>query len=98
MDKNFLLILFYSASGAVKNLAHAIADGAEDEGIIVKLRTVPKISSNTEKIESNLTEKGEIYQRSFGGQSLKFGKGGQAYRCAAVALSLIHICRCRRAN
>ena len=61
MDKNFLLILFYSASGAVKNLAHAIADGAEDEGIIVKLRTVPKISSNTEKIEGNLSEKGEIY-------------------------------------
>lgn len=61
MDKNFLLILFYSASGAVKNLAHAIADGAEDEGIIVKLRTVPKISSNTEKIETNLSEKGEIY-------------------------------------
>lgn len=25
------------------------------------------------------------YQRAFGGQSLKFGKGGQAYRCAAVA-------------
>ena len=61
MDKNFLLILFYSASGAVKNLAHAIADGAEDEGITVKLRTVPKISSNTEKTESNLPEKGEIY-------------------------------------
>ena len=31
------------------------------------------------------TEKGEIYQRAFGGQSLEFGKGGQAYRCAAVA-------------
>ena len=61
MDKKFLLILFYSASGAVKNLAHAIADGAEDEGITVKLRTVPKISSNTEKTESNLSEKGEIY-------------------------------------
>ena len=61
MDKNFLLILFYSASGAVKNLAHAIADGAEDEGITVKLRTVPKISSNTEKTESNLSEKVEIY-------------------------------------
>merc|ERR1711871_1045317 len=26
-----------------------------------------------------------IYQRAFGGQSLKFGKGGQAYRCAAAA-------------
>ena len=31
------------------------------------------------------TEEGKIYQRAFGGQSLEFGKGGQAYRCAAVA-------------
>eukprot|EP00181_Compsopogon_caeruleus_P003246 CAMPEP_0184686244 /NCGR_PEP_ID=MMETSP0312-20130426/21774_1 /TAXON_ID=31354 /ORGANISM="Compsopogon coeruleus, Strain SAG 36.94" /LENGTH=640 /DNA_ID=CAMNT_0027141135 /DNA_START=53 /DNA_END=1975 /DNA_ORIENTATION=- len=31
------------------------------------------------------TEEGKIYQRAFGGQSLKFGKGGQAYRCAAAA-------------
>ena len=31
------------------------------------------------------TEEGKIYQRAFGGQSLDFGKGGQAYRCAAVA-------------
>jgi succinate dehydrogenase/fumarate reductase flavoprotein subunit len=28
---------------------------------------------------------GRIYQRAFGGQSLKFGKGGQAMRCAAAA-------------
>ncbi|KAJ8114404.1 hypothetical protein ONZ43_g4910 [Nemania bipapillata] len=31
------------------------------------------------------TEDGKIYQRAFGGQSQKFGKGGQAYRCCAVA-------------
>jgi len=31
------------------------------------------------------TEDGLIYQRAFGGQSLDFGKGGQAYRCAAAA-------------
>jgi succinate dehydrogenase (ubiquinone) flavoprotein subunit len=31
------------------------------------------------------TEEGTIYQRAFGGQSLEFGKGGQAYRCAAAA-------------
>ena len=31
------------------------------------------------------TERGTIYQRAFGGQSLDYGKGGQAYRCAAVA-------------
>lgn len=31
------------------------------------------------------TNEGKIYQRAFGGQSLEFGKGGQAYRCAAAA-------------
>ncbi|KAJ6087189.1 hypothetical protein N7467_006103 [Penicillium canescens] len=31
------------------------------------------------------TEDGRIYQRAFGGQSKEFGKGGQAYRCAAAA-------------
>lgn len=31
------------------------------------------------------TEDGKIYQRAFGGQSLEFGKGGQAHRCACAA-------------
>ena len=31
------------------------------------------------------TEDGKIYQRAFGGQSLNYGKGGQAYRCACAA-------------
>ena len=31
------------------------------------------------------TKDGKIYQRAFGGQSLNYGKGGQAYRCAAAA-------------
>lgn len=31
------------------------------------------------------TEEGKIYQRAFGGQSLKYGKGGQAHRCCCVA-------------
>ena len=61
MEKNFLLILFYSASGSVKNLAHAIADGIEDSGFDVRLRTVPKISSNIEKVENDIPESGEIY-------------------------------------
>lgn len=30
-------------------------------------------------------ENGKIYQRAFGGQSLDYGKGGQAYRCACAA-------------
>ena len=31
------------------------------------------------------TPEGKIYQRAFGGQSYKFGKGGQAHRCCCVA-------------
>lgn len=31
------------------------------------------------------TDDGKIYQRAFGGQSIDYGKGGQAYRCAAAA-------------
>merc|ERR1719460_1097082 len=31
------------------------------------------------------TDEGKIYQRAFGGQSLDFGQGGQAYRCCAAA-------------
>tara|TARA_B100000579_G_scaffold435830_1_gene460079 strand:+ start:1447 stop:2043 length:597 start_codon:yes stop_codon:yes gene_type:complete len=61
MEKSFLLILFYSASGSVKNLAHAIADGAEDKNLNIKIRTVPKISSNIEKSDSIVPESGEIY-------------------------------------
>ncbi|KAJ7100581.1 succinate dehydrogenase [Mycena crocata] len=31
------------------------------------------------------TKEGKIYQRAIGGHSLKYGTGGQAYRCAAAA-------------
>lgn len=31
------------------------------------------------------TKEGKIYQRAFGGQSLNYGKGGQAVRCCAAA-------------
>ena len=61
MDDKFLLVLFYSASGSVKNLAHAISDGAEEYGLKVKIRTVPKVSSNSEKTEPDIPDSGEIY-------------------------------------
>ena len=61
MEKSFLLVLFYSASGSVRNLAHAIADGAEDESIDIKIRTVPKVSSNVEKSNPGVPDSGEIY-------------------------------------
>ena len=61
MHQKYLLILFYSATGAVKNLAHAIADGAEKKGLEVRIRTVPKVSSVAEAVEASIPEKGEIY-------------------------------------
>ena len=36
------------------------------------------------------TPGGKIYQLAFGGQFLKYGKGGQAYRCAAAAYRTGH--------
>ena len=61
MDKRFLLILFYSTSGSTKKLAHAIAYGAEEFGINVKIRTVPRVSSNIEKTEPSVPVENEIY-------------------------------------
>ena len=59
MSEKYLLILFYSASGAVKKLA--IADGAEDLGMEVRMRTVPKVSSNSEASEPSIPKEGEVY-------------------------------------
>ena len=61
MENKYLLILFYSAGGSVRNIAHAIADGAESEDIKVKIRTVAKVSAVTEKTESEIPSKDEIY-------------------------------------
>ena len=61
MHQKYLLILFYSATGSVKHLAHAIADGAEKKGLEVKIRTVPKVSAVIEAVEPNLPSEGEIY-------------------------------------
>ena len=61
MENKYLLILFYSAGGSVRNIAHAIADGAEECNLNVKIRTVPKVSSVSEQVKSEIPEKDEIY-------------------------------------
>ena len=61
MENKYLLILFYSAGGSVKNLAHAIADGAEAAGLEAKIRTVPKVSALSEASESKIPDQDEIY-------------------------------------
>jgi len=61
MENKYLLILFYSAGGSVRNIAHSIAEGAENEGVEIRIRTVPKVSAVTEQTEELIPEKGEIY-------------------------------------
>jgi succinate dehydrogenase (ubiquinone) flavoprotein subunit len=48
-------------------------------------RTVLMIQLEHYGVPFSRTKEGKIYQRAFGGQSLNYGKGGQAYRCAAAA-------------
>merc|ERR1711920_962085 len=64
------------------------SDWLGDQGAIHYMcREAPKAVLELEEfgLPFSRTEDGLIYQRAFGGQSLKYGKGGQAYRCAAAA-------------
>eukprot|EP01091_Cochliopodium_minus_P018578 TRINITY_DN756_c0_g1_i1.p1 TRINITY_DN756_c0_g1~~TRINITY_DN756_c0_g1_i1.p1 ORF type:complete len:632 (-),score=198.75 TRINITY_DN756_c0_g1_i1:143-2038(-) len=59
----------------------------DQDSIQYMCREAPSTIIELEKygLPFSRTPEGKIYQRAFGGQSLKFGKGGQAQRCAAAA-------------
>jgi succinate dehydrogenase (ubiquinone) flavoprotein subunit len=59
----------------------------DQDSIQYMCREAPKAVRELESfgLPFSRTEEGKIYQRAFGGQSLEYGKGGQAYRCAAAA-------------
>merc|ERR1712054_309139 len=64
------------------------ADWLGDQDAIQHMcRLAPEVILELESfgLPFSRTAEGRIYQRAFGGQSLKFGKGGQAHRCCAVA-------------
>lgn len=66
-----------------------VAEGAlgVQDAIQYMCREAPKAVIELENygLPFSRTDDGRIYQRAFGGQSLDFGKGGQAYRCACAA-------------
>lgn len=59
----------------------------DQDAIHYMCREAPKAVLELEEfgLPFSRTEEGKIYQRAFGGQSLDYGKGGQAYRCACAA-------------
>ncbi|GAB4819063.1 hypothetical protein N2152v2_006109 [Parachlorella kessleri] len=59
----------------------------DQDAIEYMCREAPKAVIELENygLPFSRTEEGKIYQRAFGGQSLDYGRGGQAYRCACAA-------------
>lgn len=59
----------------------------DQDAIQYMCREAPKVVLELESfgLPFSRTKDGKIYQRAFGGQSLDYGKGGQAYRTACAA-------------
>lgn len=59
----------------------------DQDAIHYMCREAPKVVTELDNygLPFSRTENGMIYQRAFGGQSLEYGKGGQAYRTACAA-------------
>lgn len=59
---SYILVLYYSRYGAVKQMAQYIARGIESAtGMEARIRTVPAVSENTEATEPSVPESGAPY-------------------------------------
>jgi len=57
-----ILVLFYSHTGAIKQMAHAMARGIESvPGATARVRTVPKVSAVSEALEPDIPASGPPY-------------------------------------
>lgn len=61
MADPFILVLYYSRTGSVKNLALAVARGVEEGGMEARLRTVPPVSPTTEATDPAVPDEGAPY-------------------------------------
>lgn len=62
MTKPYILILYYSRSGATAQLAQYIARGVESVGEMeAKIRTVPPVSATCEAVEKSIPDEGAPY-------------------------------------
>lgn len=59
---NDILVLYYSHTGAVREMAQIVARGVESvPGARARLRTVPKVSSVCEAVEADIPDSGSPY-------------------------------------
>lgn len=62
MDQPYILVLYYSRSGAVAKLAQHIARGIGFiDGMEARLRTVPSVSASCETVEPEIPDSGAPY-------------------------------------
>ena len=62
MSLPYVLVLYYSRSGATEKMAQLIARGVEEiPGVEARVRTVPPVSPDTEVTEPPVPESGAIY-------------------------------------
>jgi len=58
---SYILVLYYSRYGAVKQMAQHIARGIEASGIEARIRTVPPVSTTIEAVDPAIPESGAPY-------------------------------------
>lgn len=61
MSQPYVLVLYYSRTGATRALAHQIARGVEAQGVEARLRTVPPVSAVCEAVQPEVPDSGDIY-------------------------------------
>ena len=62
MNKPFILVLYYSRTGAVSQLAQFIARGvARVDGMEARMRTVPPVSTTCEAVDKTIPDSGAPY-------------------------------------
>jgi NAD(P)H dehydrogenase (quinone) len=62
MSDPYVLVLYYSRSGATADMAQQVTRGVERVGgVSARLRTVPAVSANPERLEEDIPESGPLY-------------------------------------
>ena len=61
MPNRYVLVLYYSRTGSVRNLALQVARGVEDAGMEAMLRTVPPVSATSEATDPAVPDSGAPY-------------------------------------
>ncbi|HQV40724.1 MAG: NAD(P)H:quinone oxidoreductase [Moraxellaceae bacterium] len=61
MTTPYVLVLYYSRHGAIRQMARLIARGIEKEGLDARIRTVPAVSTVIDATAPAIPEEGELY-------------------------------------